>query len=294
MAKVIVAGVAVVDFVFNVDEMPRRPEKYRARDATIVGGGCAANAAVAIARLGGEANLVARLGDDRIGDIIISDLQAENVDTGFVDRAKDGRSSFSSIYIDSGGERQIMNFRGSGLNQQTGWLEQTPRSDAILADNRWAQGAAKMMEIARRRDIPGIIDGEDPIDPESLTIASHVAFSSQGLVALTGEKDLTKALKSAAMRLSCWLCVTDGAKGVYFLNNGRIEHIPGFDVEVKDTLGAGDVWHGAFALCLAQGTGEVDAIIFANAVAAIKCTKYGGRDGCPDRNTTDKFLKEQT
>ena len=63
MARVLVAGVAVADFVFQVDEMPSKPEKYRANDAIVAGGGNAANAAVAIARQGGEAMLAARLGD---------------------------------------------------------------------------------------------------------------------------------------------------------------------------------------------------------------------------------------
>ncbi len=294
MARVIVAGVAVVDFVFNVDDMPVRPEKYRAKDAMIVGGGCAANAAVAIARLGGDAVLAARLGEDQMADLILADLQRENVDIEFVHQAKGGCSSFSSIYVDAAGERQIMNFRGSGLTRETDWLEEVPQADAILADNRWPDGAAKMMEIARKRGIPGIIDGEDPIDLESLTNASHVAFSRQGLVALTGENDLAKALKMLESNLPSWLCVTDGLAGVYFLQNGKIEHIPAFKVDVKDTLGAGDIWHGAFALCLAEGAAEPDAIEFANAAAAIKCTQYGGRSGCPDRLTTKIFLKEIT
>ena len=75
MTQVFLAGMAVVDFVFSVDQLPDKAEKYRASDAHIVGGGCAANAAVAIARLGGEATLAACLGDDALGDLIISDLQ---------------------------------------------------------------------------------------------------------------------------------------------------------------------------------------------------------------------------
>ncbi len=294
MARILVTGVAVVDFVFNLDTMPSRPEKYRASDAAIVGGGCAANAAVAIARLGGDALLAARLGDDQIADIILADLRKENVNTDCVHQTDGGRSSFSSVYVDKGGERQIMNFRGSGLIEQTSWLETTSQSDAILADNRWTDGTEKMMAIAKKRDIPGIIDGEDPIDINSLKQASHIAFSKQGLVALTGENNLPKALKLVKNNLSSWLCVTDGAMGTYFLLNGNVEHVPAFKVDVKDTLGAGDIWHGAFALRLAEGAGESDAIQFANAAAAIKCTQHGGRNGCPDRLATDNFLEERS
>ncbi|MCP4070737.1 MAG: sugar kinase [Hyphomicrobiales bacterium] len=293
MADVFVAGVAVVDFVFNVDKMPTRFEKYRATDAVIVGGGCAANAAVAITRLGGHASLAARLGDDDMAEIILADLQREHVNTDLVLRAKNGRSSFSSVYVDPRGERQIMNFRGASLEQSAQWLDAIPYTDAVLTDNRWSPGTAKTTEIARRRDVPGIVDAEDPIDIESLTKASHIAFSKQGLVALTGESDSARALRSLATRLTSWLCVTDGPNGVYFLRNGQVEHIPGFNVEVKDTLGAGDIWHGAFALHLAEGAGEDQAILFANAAASLKCTRFGGRSGCPDRIATENFLKER-
>ena len=292
MASVLVAGVAVVDFIFEVDEMPQLAEKYRARNAVIVGGGCAANAAVAVSRLGGEAFLASRMGDDVMADIILADLHEEGVNTDAVNQATAGRSSFSSVYVDGSGERQIMNFRGSGLTEDIGWLDTAMHTDAILADNRWSPITTKTMAMARARDVPGVIDAEAPISIEVLTGASHVAFSKQGLLALTGEENPVSALKTASSRLTPWLCVTDGPDGVYFLHKGKVENIAGFTVDVKDTLGAGDIWHGAFALRLAEGANEIAAIEFANAAAAIKCKTYGGRTGCPDRMETDKFLKE--
>jgi sulfofructose kinase len=292
MASVLVAGVAVVDFVFEVDEMPQLAEKYRAKNAVVVGGGCAANAAVAVSRLGGEAFLAARMGDDAMADIILADLHEESINTDAVNQATGGRSSFSSVYVDGNGERQIMNFRGSGVAENTGWLVSAPHTDAILADNRWSQITEKAMAMARARDVPGVIDAEAPINSEILTGASHVAFSKQGLLALTGEDSPISALKTASSRLASWLCVTDGPDGVYFMHNGKVENLTGFAVEAKDTLGAGDIWHGAFTLRLAEGANEIAAIEFANAAAAIKCKTYGGRTGCPDRTETVKFLKE--
>ena len=253
MANVFVTGMAVVDFVFSVDEMPSTAEKYRANDAVVVGGGCAANAAVAIARLGGRATLATRLGSDQLGDLIVADLEKERVETRFVRRFEDARSAFSSIYVDKSGERQIMNFRGSNLGNEADWLDEAPKSDAYLADSRWIEGAMKSMDLARQYNVPGIVDAEDPVDPEILKRASHIAFSGQGLRGLTGEKDITKALLSVDDQYAAWVCVTDGADGVYFVNAGQIEHFPAYRVHVKDTLAAGDIWHGAFALSLAQG-----------------------------------------
>jgi len=294
MANVFVTGIAVVDFVFSVDEMPTQAEKYRANNAAVIGGGCAANAAVAIARLGGQATLAARLGSDQLGDLIVADLQKENVQTQFVRRFEGGRSAFSSIYVDKSGERQIMNFRGAGLGSDATWLDSAPKSDAYLADSRWVEGAIKSMELARQHNAPGVVDAEDPVAPEILKLATHVAFSRQGLSGLTGEEDIAKALLDIDKQFACWVCVTDGADGVYWVNDGQIEHFPAYSVPVKDTLAAGDIWHGAFALGLAEGATERNAIKLASAAAALKCTKHGGREGCPDRPTTEHFLKENT
>jgi len=292
MAHVFLTGVAVLDFVFTVDEMPARAEKYRAETATITGGGCAANAAVSIARLGGQATLATRLGDDLVGDLILADLKKEGVRTDLIHRAKRGRSSYSSVYVDHAAERQIMNFRGEGLTEETDWLAQAPQTDAMLVDNRWRAGAETVMRMARQRDIPGIVDAEAPIDLAAIEQASHVAFSKQGLLELTGESTIAAALTSSAKQLASWVCATDGAAGAYFLDGTKVEHVPGFAVSAKDTLAAGDVWHGAFALRLAEGADEVSAMIFANAVAALKCMHPDGRAGCPDRRATESFLEE--
>lgn len=292
MATVLVIGVAVVDFVLAVDTLPTRADKYRAQGAQIVGGGCAANAAVAIARLGGDAHLGARLGDDALGDLILSDLRTEGVDVSLCQRGAGARSSFSSVLVDAQGERQIVNFRGEGLVTETAWIDAAPAFDVVLADTRWTAGAAHALEMAQARGVPGIVDAEAPMDDDVLHPASHVAFSRRGLEDYTGEADLQAGLRKVAGLLPGWVCVTDGANGAYWIEGGEVRHAPGFAVTVRDTLGAGDVWHGAFALALAEGQAEPDAIRFANAAAALKCKTFGGRKGCPDRAAVTQFLKE--
>lgn len=295
MSRILSVGVAVVDIVMSVDELPRRPEKYRARDAAVIGGGCAANAAVAVARLGGEALLAARTGRDTIGDMIVAGLVAEGVDCALVRRIEGGRSSFSSIYVDAAGERQIVNFRDMALSFDASWLEPAvpDRLDAILADTRWPQGAAVAMRAARQRGIPGLLDAEAPVREagDALRQASHIAFSAQGLRDFAGTDDLAAALVAAREETGAWVCYTDGADGVMFLDGADPAHVPAFSIKPVDTLGAGDVWHGAFALALGEAQAERDAIRFANAVAALKCTRFGGRDGTPNRSETEEFMR---
>ncbi len=298
MSKILLAGVAVIDFVLALDNFPAKAQKYRARDAMVVGGGCAANAAVAVARLGGEALLAARLGQDPIGDMIVAGLEADGVNCTLVRRLPEGRSSFSSVFVDASGERQIVNFRDENLSFDGGWLETIiPHDfDAALADTRWPQGATVLMAAAKALSRPGVIDAEAPLEncAEALRLASHVAFSAQGLREFTSCDDLETGLRKAAGLCGGFICVTDGANGVTYLERGEARKIPAMPVDTVDTLAAGDVWHGAFALALGEGKNEAEAIRFANAVAAIKCTRFGGRAGIPRRAEVEEFMKEMT
>ncbi|MEM6462721.1 MAG: PfkB family carbohydrate kinase [Pseudomonadota bacterium] len=296
MTTVLAAGAAVVDFVFQLNEVPSRSEKHRARDAAIVGGGCAANAAVAVARLGGHAVLAARMGDDVIGDIILADLEKEGVDCSLVKRITGRRSSYSSVLVDPGGERSIVNFRDPQIDDGESWLEKMtlPAFDVALADTRWPDGARVAMQAARQRGVCGVLDGEAPVReaPAALGLASHIAFSQAGLIDYDSGTDPEEALRRASEETGAWVCVTQGAKGVLWLENGTVKHMPAFEVDVVDTLGAGDVWHGAFALGLGQGKSEAEAIAFASAAAALKCRRFGGRTGTPKGSEVADFLEE--
>ncbi len=293
MTGVLVTGMAAADFVFQLDRLPRAGAKYRAKDVEIVGGGTAANAAAAIARLGGAAILVTRVGDDGVGRTILADLRAEGVDCDAAMVAPGGRSPLSSIYVDAAGERQVVNFRGDGLAEHPGDLASIAgRIGAVLVDTRWPEAARAGLEFARSLGIPGVVDAEAPVPEGLLDGASHVAFALAGLRDFTGVDKKSAALRAAAGRLDSWICVTDGAAGVNVVQGGEVTNVPAFAVDAVDTLGAGDVWHGAFALRLAEGADEMTAARFANAAAALKCTGFGGRRAAPGRSETENLLKE--
>jgi len=298
MSTILVAGVAVLDFVFHMNEFPRQAEKYRADAALISGGGNAANAAVAISRLDGDAQLAARLGVDQIADMIIRDLEKEKVDTSLIKQYDGCRSSFSSIYIDAVGERQIMNFRDNTLPWPADWIESAApeQMTAALADTRWPDGALATMQTAKARNVPGIMDAEAPVLEAEAAIhaASHVAFSAQGAVDFSGLENIEQAALRADEILPGKVIVTDGENGVVMVQDGRSRHFPAFEITAVDTLGAGDVWHGAFALALGEGMNEEQAIPFASAAAAIKCSRKGGREGAPSRREVQQLLKENT
>ena len=289
--RILCAGIAVQDHVYRLDQFPLPGTKTRAREYLATGGGCAANAAVAIARLGGEATLAAPFGgppgEDIVGDQLLVTLAREGVDCTPVVRIAGATTPISAILVDSSGERLIVNHRDARLSEAR--LSDADRLvqgyDGVLADNRFADFVLPVCRAARRRGIPAILDGDRPTTATSelFTACTHIVFAADGLRATAGRDDLEGALRSIADRTDAFLAVTDGARGVLWLDRGIARHLPAITLSAIDTLGAGDVFHGAFALALAEGQEEPDALRFAAAAAALKCTRFGGIAGAPRR-----------
>jgi sulfofructose kinase len=249
---------------------------------------------VTIARLHGEALLAARIGDDLAAGLIAAELEGYGADCRWLRRFEDCGSSVSAVMVDPKGERMIVNHLDAALPRDASWLPE-PRSvgaRCVLVDVRWPEGALAALAHARHAGLPGVLDADRPVpvDGALLNAASHVAFSADALSDYTGDDDLPRALARVAAELGNWCCVTAGAQGVWVAARGLVENIPAFAVTPVDTLGAGDVWHGAFALALAEGRSEPEAVRFASAAAAIKVTRFGGRKGVPDRAEVDTLL----
>jgi sulfofructose kinase len=268
--------------------------KYRASDSALTTGGCALNAAAAVARLGGAAHLAGAIGADAFGDLLVAEIEGEGVATGLVTRVPGAPTARSAVIVGPDGGRTIVNHRDPRLFDAEPSLPDPFPFDAALADTRWPRGAALVLAAARSARKPAVLDAEAPVAEAAgaLQVASHVAFSEQGLADWAGTTDQAAALARAATQLGAWVCVTRGPEPVLVHDGKGLTEVPAFAVEAVDTLGAGDVWHGAFALFLAEGLAEADAVRRASAVAALKASRFGGRGALPDRNRLEHFLKE--
>ncbi len=292
MAGVLCVGIATQDYVFGLREMPTRAEKYRADDLAVVGGGIAANAAVAVARLGGRAMIATRLGDDPVARDIVAALEAEGIDCSLARRHPGLRSSLSAVLVDAAGERIVIN-HADPMPADPSWLPaRLPDGvTAVMADTRWEEGGLALFRAARASGGHGVLDVDRaPRLPDLLPAATHVAWAAQALREATGHADPREGLAAVARGAANWMAVTDGANGVWFTENGAIAHEPAFPIVPVDTLGAGDVFHGALALGLAEGMGERGSVVFAAATAALKCTRFGGRAGTPTRAEVEEFM----
>ncbi len=294
MVRIACVGIAVQDRLYRLNQLPKGGGKHVALGYQEVGGGPAATAAVAAARLGAEVDYIGRVGDDATGATILADLKREGVNVDHARICKNARSSHSAVFVDSNGERMIVNNPSPDLPVDADWLESVDfgRYDLVLADVRWHQGSAEALAAARRKNVPTMLDADmTPQDiSELVQRASHAVFSAPGLQKMTCEPDFDKALRAAAKVTDGHVYVTRGEQGCNWLESDALRHLPGFSVKVVDTTGAGDVFHGALAVALAERQPLAQAIRFANAVAALKCSKPGGRAGIPNRDETLAFL----
>jgi sulfofructose kinase len=120
-------------------------------------------------------------------------------------------------------------------------------------------------------------------------LATHLVFSAETLRATTGRDDLGAALGRMSAHVRGFLAVTNGADDILWWD-GSTQRLPVFAVEAVDTLAAGDVFHGAFALALAEGRHGIAALRFAAAAAALKCTRFGGGSAAPSRAEVETLL----
>jgi sugar/nucleoside kinase (ribokinase family) len=299
--RILCTGIIVLDEVFRVDELPQPDGKVEATGFFVVNGGCAANAAVAIARLGGRAALAGPMGgpagEDAYGDRVLQALAREQVDCAFCQRMPGLATALSAIFMTGRGERTIVTYRDERIAAATPVDPETiaATADAVLADNRYATFVQPICTAARRRNVPVVLDGDRPTveDDPLFRIASHVIFSSECLRKTTGVADLAAGLMRIARKTDAFLAVSDGPNDIVFLEGQKLCQLPVFEIAAVDTLGAGDALHGGFALALAEGRSEVDALRFGAAVAGIKCTRLGGSSGAPTRAEVEAFLAER-
>ena len=184
--RIICVGHAALDRIYRIEAFPPEPTKVRALEHVETGGGMAANAAVAIARLGGKAELWSRTGDDAAGNAIRAGLKAERVDVRYVQGFDGARSSTSAIIVDGKGERLIVGQRDAGMPSGTSWLplERIKEADAVLGDVRWLEGLRAVFGRARKEKVPTILDadlGAREALGGILTLTDYAIFSAPAL-----------------------------------------------------------------------------------------------------------------
>ena len=282
---------------FRIEELPARGYKVNASHFDEIAGGNALNAAIGIVRLGGRASICGPMGDSRetSASYIFEKLAHEGIDTKHIMHMPGLVTPISNIMIDPSGERTIVTFRDPEL-----WKVQLPDADTLLRRLRRHADREPLRRILHRslrrgpqarhsrdrRCRPHHVAARGPADR---VVASGVLQRSPAghrrhrrRCRGTEEDRKTDAVvprRHTRPRGTLWL---DEQK--------QLQQTPAFPVHTVDTLGAGDVFHGAFALGITEGQDLPTALRFASAAAALKCTRFGGAFACPQRAEVEALL----
>jgi sulfofructose kinase len=288
-------GLNSVDHLVLLPEFPASNSKMEMLRFAESGGGQAATAMVALSRWGAKTKYIGKVGSDDFGKISVKSILDEGVDVSSVTVEPDCASQFAVILVEGkAGDRTILWNRDKRLMYVEGELrkEEVCSGKILHLDGHDIRAAIQCAKWAKEEGIPTVLDADkvEPLTSELIRWIDFLVASSSFPDRFTGIPDHRQALLELQKRTPAFLCCTLGPEGAMAVVNGEIMHVPGFEVKVVDTTGAGDVFHGGFIYGLLQNWESEEILRFSNAVAALKCRDMGGRRGIPSLEEVREFL----
>jgi sugar/nucleoside kinase (ribokinase family) len=285
---VVGVGANSMDVVYLLPDYPRPDgptSKLPITEQRLSPGGQTATAMAACAALGLSASYVGAFGGDEHAARLRGELTRRGVDIRHA-VTRDAPNRYAVILIDTRhGERVVLWHHPPALTVRDDELPRALLTGArvVHVDDEDEAMALAAAGIAREAGVPvtSDIDRVTARTPALVDAVTIPIFAEHVPLALTGERDLDLALRALRRPHHTLLCVTLGSHGAMLLHEGHVEHVPGVAVDVVDTTGAGDVFRGAFIYGLLRGDAPRDIVRFANAAAAVACTKPGAMGGVP-------------
>jgi sugar/nucleoside kinase (ribokinase family) len=285
-----------VDLIYRVPHLTGAGDKVRATSCRRLLGGQVATTLATCAGLGLRTRYVGTFGNDDHGRLIRSELEQRGIDTSFAS-VRYAANRHAVILVDERtGERTIVWQRDPALTLQpeqvTAAMLDGARllhvdnvdEDAAVAAARRARGAGMIVTTD--------IDQVSERTPELVAAATFPILAERVPCALTGEADPVRALRALRRQHDGMLCVTLGTRGSLLLEGDRLYEAPAFRVQAVDSTGAGDVFRGALIASLLRGDAPEAMLRFANAAAALSCTREGAIAGAPGLADVTQFLAE--
>jgi sulfofructose kinase len=288
-------GLNAVDHLILVPRYPEFNSKIPYKSHQLAAGGQCATAMVALARLGLRTRYIGKVGDDDIGRFQVNSIVSEGV-TAEVEAVRGAETQTAFIIVDeASGERTILWNRDPAIATRPEEVDRAAvTSGRVLhLDGHDIEAATVAAAYARQAGVPTVLD-IDNIYPGAEGLLPFIDFmisSSTFPARLTGESDLRTALRQLAEKNGSLVAgATLGQEGVLIYIRGQFVHSPAFNVECRDTTGAGDAFHAGFIYGLLQGLAVEETLRFANAIAGLKCQAVGARTGLPTLDEATAFL----
>ncbi len=289
-------GLNSVDYLCVVPHFPSYDSKLKMHDFSQQGGGQAATAMVTCQRLGLKARYVGKAGEGELGQYSRKSLESEEVDIQGMKVVAGTRNQFAFILVDQiTGERTIIWDRDQRLVMLP---EEVPReiicsAYVLLVDGHDAPAAVQAARYAREGGNLVVMDAERISEEtgELLSLVDVVIGERHFPERFTGRNDLEASLEAITHKGPRVAGVTLGKEGALAYCDGKFYYSPAFQVNCRDTTGAGDVFHAAFVRSLFEGWDLKCCLDFSNAAAALKCRKLGGRAGIPNLDEVMELME---
>jgi sulfofructose kinase len=285
---VLCIGHASYDLVFSVPYHPSQDEKMVADNFLGCGGGPAANAAVTAARLGFKAAFAGYLGNDAWGDSHYTELQNQGIELKLIVRGN-WPTPLSTILVKPDGKRALINYKGNTqalAADAMDFADISPKT--VLFDGHEPHISLALLAQLDAKT-PTILDAGSLHPGTQLLMdkVSHLVCSEKFALQYAG--DVQKALAKLAA-LAPNVVITLGEYGLIWQRGNETGQLPAPSVIAIDTTGAGDAFHGAFAVAMAANMDWLEVLRYASVAGALCCTKSGARPGLPYKHELNTLL----
>ena len=287
---VLCVGHASYDLIYSVPHHPHEDEKMVADSFLSCGGGPAANAAVMVARLGLKAAFVGYLGHDLYGEMHLQELVDHSVNVDKIVR-ETSPTPLSMVLVKPGGKRALINYKGETKALSEAAVDFFAiKPKVILFDGHEPHISIPLARLAKAQGIPTLLDAGS-VHEGTLALMDKVDYLvCSEKFALQLHKDTETALSQLA-EISPNVVITLGDKGLIWQQRSTRGILPAYPVDVVDTTGAGDAFHGAFAAAVALEMSWDEILRYASVAGALCCTKVGARLGLPSFQEHWVFFK---
>lgn len=293
-----------MDLNANLDELPARNGGTRLNDLSWQGGGKVSSGMVAAARLGARCALGGVLGDDIFGRFCYQDFIRHNINVGNIRIQPGCNTGLSVVISEKKSQTRTILFRAGQTRrlseEEVDWSYLKTAKYLFIADA--SPLTQQAVDIARSNGVKVFIDADyysdalyEMIPRIDYFVGSEFVFD--GIFPGSKEKGLENLQEECAKLMDMGpeaVVFTFGEKGCIGLDRDGYFHLPAFQVEARDTVGAGDVFHGAFLAALLKGYSLKECARYASGTSAIKCTRIGGRAGIPNETVLEQFLRDGT
>jgi sugar/nucleoside kinase (ribokinase family) len=311
-SPILVLGDVNVDLIIPIREKNAVPAASGENSLELQGGGTAGNTAVALARLGHLTSFIGSVGDDSYGRWAAQDLKSEGVDIRYLNRVRDAHTSMVMAVIHQDGERDLFVWPDSGgahtrltpenINREmiegAAWLHTTGlclREELTRSAQLKAMGLAKdlgipvSLDLNLRMESWGLEKEIRDVFQKAINLSAVILGSgADEMVPFAGESDIEDAARAISAGKRTVIARLGGA-GALVVEPQSVFSVPAYQVDVVDTLGAGDAFNGGFISARLEGLDLHGCVKRGHAVAALKLGRKGAR-GLPDRQDVMDFL----